>query len=186
MMFHGKISFKQGVCLLLYYGIAQFLPDSYSSFFGKASNAIRVFLCKCIFKRAGAINTINRRVSFGSGRNIEMGDNSGIGARTQIPSNTIIGNNVIFGRDCFVLSRNHEFKDVNIPIIQQGFRPVQQTVIEDDCWIGLRCLFSPGRHVKKGTIVAMGSVVTKDYPEYSIIGGAPARLIKSRIELNKE
>lgn len=184
-MFNGKISIKQGVCLFFYYGIAQYLPDSYSSFFGKTSNSIRVFLCKRIFKRAGAISTINRKVSFGSGRNIEIGDNSGIGARTQIPSNTIIGNNVIFGRDCFVLSRNHEYKDVNTPIIKQGFRPTQQTIIEDDCWIGLRCLFTPGRHIKKGTIVAMGSVVTKDFPEYSIIGGAPAKLIKNRIEVKE-
>ncbi|MCS2954264.1 hypothetical protein AAH021_23755 [Bacteroides thetaiotaomicron] len=39
-----------------------------------------------------------------------------------------------------------------------------------------------GRTIKKGTIIAAGSVVTKDFPEYSIIGGNPAKLIKSRIE----
>ena len=185
-MFNGKITFKQAVCLFFYYKIARYLPDSYSNKFGKPSNAIRVFLCKRIFKKAGTISTINRKVSFGSGRNIEMGDNSGIGARTHIPSDTIIGENVIIGRDCFVLSRNHEFSRVDIPIVKQGFRPSVQTIIEDDCWIGLRTLFTPGRHLKKGTIVGMGSVVTKDFPEYSVIGGAPAKFIKSRIETNKE
>jgi maltose O-acetyltransferase len=115
-----------------------------------------------------------------------MGDDSGIGARTRIPNNTIIGKNDIFGRDCLILTRNHEFADVNIPIVKQGFRPYQQTVVEDDCWIGLRCLFTPGRHVKKGTIIGMGSVVTKDFPEYSIIGGAPAKFIKSRIDSMKD
>jgi maltose O-acetyltransferase len=183
-MLNGKITIKQSVCLFLYYTIARYLPDSYSKVFGKTSNAIRVFLCKRIFKRAGAIKTINKKVSFGSGRNIEMGDNSGIGARTHIPSNTIIGDNVIFGRDCYVLARNHEFSDINTPIVKQGFRPNVQTIIEDDCWIGLRCLFTPGRHIKKGTIIGMGSVVTKDFPEYSIIGGAPAKFIKSRIGTN--
>ena len=180
-MFKSKITLKQFICLGLYYGMAQYLPDSYSFLFGKSSNAIRVYLCKRIFKKAGNISTINKRVTFGSGRNIEMGDFSGIGARTHIPNNTIIGNNVILGRDCFVLARNHEFSRVDIPIVQQGFRPNVQTIIEDDCWIGLRCLLTPGRHIKKGTIVGMGSVVTKDFPEYSIVGGAPAKLIKSRL-----
>ena len=40
---------------------------------------------------------------------------------------------------------------------------------------------TPGRRVRKGSIIAAGSVLTKDFPEYSIVGGNPARLIKSRI-----
>ena len=39
--------------------------------------ALRAFLCKRIFKKCGKIGTINRRVNFGSGRNIEMGDDAG-------------------------------------------------------------------------------------------------------------
>ena len=46
----------------------------------------------------------------------------------------------------------------------------------------MNSLLTPGRHIRKGTIVAMGSVLTRDYPEYSIVGGNPAKLIKSRIE----
>ena len=117
-----KISFKQLICLALYYGIATHLPDSYSLFGGKISNYIRVFLCKRIFKKCGKIRTINRKVVFGSGRNIEMGDNSGIGANTEIPSDTIIGKNVMLSRRCFVLHRNHEFSRIDIPIIKQGFK----------------------------------------------------------------
>ena len=87
----------------------------------------------------------------------------------------------MLSRNYFILSRNHAYDCVDIPIIEQGFKPRLQTVIEDDCWIGLRSILTPGRHVKKGTIVAMGSVLTKDFPEYSVVGGAPAKLIKSRI-----
>ena len=50
--------------------------------FGKPSNRFRCFLCKRIFKKCGNISVINRKVSFGSGRNIEMGAGSGIGANT--------------------------------------------------------------------------------------------------------
>lgn len=87
----------------------------------------------------------------------------------------------MLSRRCFILDRNHCFDRVDIPIIEQGFKPFKQTIIEDDCWIGMNSLLTPGRHVKKGTIVAMGSVLTKDYPEYSIVGGNPAKIIKSRI-----
>lgn len=169
------------MCLSLYYGFATYLPDSYAPFVGKLGNALRVFLCKRIFKKCGKIRTINRRVNFGSGRNIEMGDDSGIGANTEIPSGTIIGNNVMLSRRCFVLHRNHEFGRTDIPIIEQGFKECKKLVIEDDCWIGMNSLLTPGRYIRKGTIVAMGSVLTRDFPEYSIVGGNPAKFLKSRL-----
>ena len=174
---------KKLICLMLYYGIAYYLPNSYKPWWlgGKISNTFRVFLCKRIFKKAGKISTINRCVNFGSGKNIEMGDKSGIGEHTEIPSNTIIGKNVMISRYVFILSRNHEFSSIDVPINEQGFLPMKQAIIEDDCWIGLRTIFTPGRHVKKGTIVGMGSVLTKDFPEYSVVGGAPAKLIRSRL-----
>jgi acetyltransferase-like isoleucine patch superfamily enzyme len=39
---------------------------------------------------------------------------------------------------------------------------------------------TPGRHISKGTIIGMGSILTKDFPPYSVVGGNPAKLIKSR------
>lgn len=178
---NAELSIGKLTCLALYYLFATHLPDSYSMFGGKVSNSIRVFLCKRIFKKCGKIRTINRKVVFGSGRDIEMGDDSGIGANTEIPSDTIIGKNVMLSRRCFVLHRNHEFSRTDIPIIEQGFKEKKRLVIEDDCWIGLNSILTPGRHIKKGTIVGMGSVLTKDFPEYSIVGGNPAKFIKSRI-----
>ena len=180
-VFSKNFSLMQLLCLLFYYGIAQYLPNSYNKFLlGSFCNRIRIVLCKVIFKKCGKIRTINRRVSFGSGHEIEMGDYSGIGANTQIPSNTIIGKNVIISRNVFILNRNHRFDDIHVPINDQGFLPSKQTIIEDDCWIGLRCIMTPGRIVKTGTIVGMGAVLTKDFPEYSIVGENPAHLIKSR------
>lgn len=41
-------------------------------------------------------------------------------------------------------------------------------------------LLQMGRHVYKGTIIALGCVLTKDFPEYSIVGGVPSKLIKKR------
>lgn len=175
------MNLKKAICLLAYYGFAQYLPNSYSKILGSFSNSIRIFLCKRIFKKCGKIRTINRKVNFGSGRDFEMGDNSGIGECAQLPPDTIIGKNVIVSRFVFILHRNHEFARTDIPINDQGYKPFKRSIIEDDCWIGLGSYINPGRTIKRGTIVAMGSVLTKDFPEYSIVGGNPAKLIKSRM-----
>lgn len=177
-----KLGILQIICLLLYYGFAYWLPNSYSMIVGKPSNRLRVLLCHGIFKRCGKITTINRKVHFGSGRNIEIGNESGIGANTSLPSNTIIGNNVIVSRGIFILNRNHEFGRTDVPLNHQGFKSAKQTIIEDDCWIGMHSLLTPGRHIRKGSIIAMGSVLTKDFPEYSIVGGNPAKIIRSRLD----
>ncbi len=167
--------------LSLYYGFAYWLPDSYLPFIGKMSNRVRVFCVHRIFLKCGKIRTINRRVNFHQGRFVEMGDDSGIGANCDIPEDIIIGNNVMVSRNVFVLNRNHRFDRVDIPINDQGFYDSKQTIIEDDVWIGLRSILTPGRHIKKGCIIGMGSVLTKDFPEYSIVGGNPAKVIKSRV-----
>ena len=80
-----------------------------------------------------------------------------------------------------IVANNHYFSNTDKPMCFQGSpnnKPV--TVIEDDCWIGVRVIMTPGRHVKKGTIVAAGAVLTKDFDEYSIVGGNPAKLIRKR------
>lgn len=52
--------------------------------------------------------------------------------------------------------------------------------IDDDCWIGYGSKIMSGVRVGKGAIVAAGSVVTKDVPAYSIVGGIPAKVIRYR------
>lgn len=168
------------IYLALYYGFAQFLPDSYSRPFGYLSNKIRVFLVKRIVKKAGDIDTINRCAYFGNGSEVELGDHCGLGAGSSIPHDTIIGNYSIVSRQVHILDRNHAFENPEVPIKLQGYKPTQRTIIEDDVWIGMRCYLTPGRHVKKGSIIAACAVLTKDFPEYSIVGGNPAKLIKSR------
>ena len=141
------------IYLAIYYGFAQFLPDSYSKPFGKISNCIRVFLVKRIVKKAGEIDTINRCAYFGNGSGVELGNHCGLGANCSIPNDTYVG---------------------------AYTKPARRTIIEDDCWIGMRAFLTPGRHISKGAIIAACSVVTKDVPEYCIVGGNPAKLIKNR------
>lgn len=54
------------------------------------------------------------------------------------------------------------------------------TVIGNDVWIGFESVIMPGVHIGDGSIIAAHSLVTKDVPAFTIVGGVPARAIKKR------
>lgn len=171
-------SIKQIVCLALYYSIGRYWP--HNRYFLGGGQLIRYELVRRIFKYCGKNVNVEYGANFGSGRDIEIGDNSGLGINCCIPSNTKLGANVMMGPNCYILAQNHAFDRKDIPMIQQGFSQRRQTIIEDDVWIGRNVTMTPGRTIKKGTIVAACTVLTKDFPEYSIIGGNPVKLIRYR------
>ena len=181
MKIRGKqITILQLLCLMGYYGFARFLPGSYSRFLGGVNRSIRYALCKHIFKKCGKNVNIERLANFGSGLDLEIGDESGLGIRCVVPSNTIIGNYVMMGPNCHILPHNHDFTRTDIPMCHQGFSEKKQTIIGNDVWIGRDVLMTPGRKILDGSIIGGGCVLTKDFPAYSIIGGNPSRLIRSR------
>ncbi len=161
-------------CLILYYSFAIHLPASYSF---KLSKPIRYFLCKNILKKCGKNVNIERGANFGL--DVTVGDNSGLGINSFVEKASI-GNDVMMGRDVIIMYHSHKFDDCNIPMRLQGRRPGKEVIIEDDVWIGHRVIILPGVKICKGVIVGAGSVVTKDIPEYSIVGGVPAKIIRYR------
>ncbi len=74
----------------------------------------------------------------------------------------------------------HAFSSTEITIKEQGRIQCKPVIIEDDIWIGRQTVINHGRKISTGSIIASGSIVTKDFPEYSIIGGNPAQLIRKR------
>ena len=53
-------------------------------------------------------------------------------------------------------------------------------MIEDNCWIATGTRIMAGVTVGEGSVVAAGSVVTKDVPPFSVVGGVPARVLRAR------
>ena len=179
MIIHGKtIKITQIVCLALYYGFAQYLPKSNT--YGNIGRVIRYALCKHIFKKCGKHVNIERRAHFASGVDIEIGDYSGIGINAHIPNGTIIGNYVMMGPNCFILDMNHDISDTTRPMCQQGMTEKKITRIGNDVWIGRDVHMTPGRTISDGSVIAMRSILTKDFPPYSIVGGNRAKLIRYR------
>ena len=115
---------------------------------------------------------------------VEIGDNSGIGYRAFLGS-VIIGKDVMMGPDVIIVSRNHVTRRTDIPMRLQGGDEEKPVSIADDVWIGARVIILPGINVGHGVIIAADSAVTRDIPDYAVVAGNPAKVIKMR-NMNNE
>lgn len=175
-----NFSLKQALALVIYKVFLVWLPASSTPVIGNACRKLRYLCCKNIFLYCGKNVNIEKGAYFGSGFRLKIGDNSGIGINCHVPGNIEIGIDVMMGPECYFLSENHAFDKLNVPMIHQGGTKQLDTIIEDDVWIGRQVIFTPGRTVKRGSIIAAGCVLSKNFDEYSIIGGNPSILIKKR------
>ena len=117
------------------------------------------------------------------GEELIIGDNVGIAANAFIAmrGKVTIGDNTIFGPGVSIHAENHNFSDLDKPIRKQGVTRKGVT-IGNDCWIGSKAVILDGVKIGNHAIIAAGAVVTKDVPNYAIVGGVPAKVIKLRKE----
>jgi acetyltransferase-like isoleucine patch superfamily enzyme len=115
------------------------------------------------------------------GEGIEIGNNVGIAQNCfiQVRGKVEIGNNVIFGPGVYIFSENHVFDNPDLPVSVQGEKR-KGVRIEEGVWIGTRSVILDGITIGKNSIIAAGSIVNKDVPSFSIVGGVPAKIIKFR------
>ncbi len=161
------------LCLIFYYSLLRYFPSN--SFFVRPiaiiSAKLRYYCCKHIFKHCGKDVGIERLASFGSGKNLIIGDRSNLGINCKVPSDIIIGNDVMMGPNFRCFTSNHKFERTDIPMNKQGTTPHEQLQIGSDVWIGYDVLLLPGGYIADGCVVAARSIVTKRLPEYSVVGG---------------
>ena len=113
---------------------------------------------------------------------LEIGDNSGIGIRCEIYGPVKIGRDVMMGPDVVCYTSGHRFDRTDITMIEQGSSEPEPISIGNDVWIGRRVMIMPGVNIGDGCVIGAGAVVTKDIPPYSVVGGVPAKIIKSRLK----
>lgn len=90
-----------------------------------------------------------------------------------------IGDYVHTGPNVMIFAFNHAFDDTNIPSVSQDYYDGSVTV-GDDVWIGAGSILLAGVTVGKGAVIAAGAVVKDDVPEYAVVAGVPAKIIKLR------
>lgn len=167
--------------LVVYYLFARHLPAS-NHRFGAWARPIRRCVCRGLFKACGRGVNIERGAYFGDGSEVEIGDYSGIGVNCRIHGKVKIGNDVMMAPEVLILTANHRFDRLDVPMRMQEHYPSEPVAIGDDVWIGTRVIILPGVSIGHGAIVGAGAVVTKDLPQYAIAGGNPARVIKYRTD----
>lgn len=147
---------------------------------GRAFKWIRFLVCRRLFLECGANVDIGRKASFGSGRKISIGDNSGIGVNALLAGTVRIGKNVMMGPDVMMITANHAFLRTDIPMNLQGVCCEEPIEIGDDVWLGARVIVLPGVSVGRGAVIGAGAVVAGDIPDRAIAVGNPARVVKYR------
>jgi acetyltransferase-like isoleucine patch superfamily enzyme len=106
-----------------------------------------------------------------------IGNRSRVGLSNTIIGPVRIGNDVRLAQNVVLSGLNHNYQDPDTPIHTQGVS-TKPIVIEDDSWIGANAVIVPGVTIGKHSIVAAGSVVTRNVPPYTVVGGNPAIIIK--------
>jgi acetyltransferase-like isoleucine patch superfamily enzyme len=89
-----------------------------------------------------------------------------------------IGDHCMLANGCFVSDSSHRYDDPDKPITWQGFQSKGPTRIGDNCWLGANVVVTSGVTVGERCVVGAHSVVTKDVEPFSIVAGAPARVLR--------
>lgn len=114
-------------------------------------------------------------------KHIAIGNDVGIGHGCIFHVDTEIGNKVLIADNvAFLNSDEHRYDVVGKTILDSAHGYEYKVLVEDDVWFGHGAIVLSPARIGRGSIVAAGSVLTKDVPAYSIVGGNPAKLIKMR------
>jgi len=163
---------KSGILSLLYSFIL-FLPAEFSKYRVRYYNSRG---CK-IHRRSSISPNVRIRGKF------EMGEGSSIAQNCSISgenAGVYIGKNVMIAPNVVIVAFNHGIEDIEIPMNKQAKKEAA-VIIEDNVWVASNCTIGKGVKIGTGSVIGANSFVNKDVPAYSIVGGVPAKIIKSRI-----
>lgn len=138
---------------------------------------IRKFYIKSLGLKMGKNTNFLLKCEFRQVKNIELGDNCVLNKKVLLDGRggkLKIGNNVDIAQETNVWTLEHDIHD--------DFHASKgaDVTIEDYVWIASRVTILPGVTIGKGAVVASNSVVTKDVPPMTIVGGIPAKTIGER------
>lgn len=106
------------------------------------------------------------------GKNVIVND--GVVLQSCDGASITVGDNVVLSYDCMLLTGGLDWQKTG----NSKGHLAQPVIIEEEAWLGARCIVLPGVTVGRRCVVAAGSVVSKDLPDHSFAAGVPARVLK--------
>lgn len=151
------------------------------NFSGIFAIGFRYILLKTLLKSCGNNISVHKNVVLLGLDNLEIGDNVSIHPFCYIDGTggLVIGKDVSIAHSSTILSTEHLYSDINIPIKDQGIKNIP-TVLKDNIWIACGVRILAGSHISNGTIIAAGAVVKGYIKPNAIYGGIPAKFLKDR------
>lgn len=142
---------------------------------------IRYVFFKSLVKSCGKNVAIHPGVYFFNLETLVVGDNVTFHPMCYVDSvgGMMIGNDVSIAHGTTILTSSHNYARADIAISDQGLN-YEETVIENNVWIGAKVTILAGVRIKSGSIVGANSLVNKNIERNAVVGGIPAKIIKMR------
>lgn len=168
--------------LILYYGFAKHLPKSTMPVVGKIAMHLRNKCAHHLFAECTGFVNLEKGAYIGNGSRFHVMGDAGIGKNFCSHNRIItIQPGLMMGEDVLFLGGGHSFANSDEPIGSAPDLPPAPLAICGDVWIGSRAIVAPGcKRIGAHSIIGAGAVVTHDVPDYAIVAGNPARIIKMR------
>lgn len=100
-------------------------------------------------------------------------------AGLSIANSLNMGEKVLLSPNVYITDCDHEYCNLEVPVIDQGVVQRGQTVsIGDGSYIGINAVIVGNVKIGKHCVIGANSVVTKDVPDYCVAVGSPSRVIK--------
>jgi len=157
---------------LVWYYLSALLFNSYLIPLSK----FKCIMLKLFGATVGSNVTIKPQVRIKYPWNLTVGDNVWIGEGAWIDNlaQVDIGNNVCISQDAFLLTGNHNYKDIKFGLIIGSIK------VEDGVWLGARSVTCPGVKVLRNSVITAGSILQQDTQRNGIYKGNPAEFIRTR------
>ena len=134
----------------------------------------------CVVNQRAAICPLHEHLGTKYPSNIIIGNRVSIGAYDRIASaySVTIEDDVVFAAFVHITDHSHGYEDISKPVMQQPIIHKGPVVIKKGAWLGFGAHVLSGVTIGENSVVAANSVVTKDVPPYTVVGGNPAKIIK--------